>query len=139
MPRPKPTKYTAQQELFVRMEARGEGRPEIMRQVFGLDVNTSPQNELHNADCQMSRWRQYPCYEATWKAEVNRVLRSVTGEAIKVIKGQLKDDKLPWLQNKAANDLLNYGRSQLMGEDEKTVNIRFDGMPELGSPEQEDG
>ena len=137
MPRPKPTKYNTQQELFVRMEARGESRKDILMQVFGLDVDTAPANEIHNADCKMSRWRSFPCYEATWKDEVRKVLYACTGEAVKVIKSQMRGADQPWLQNKAANDLLNYGKSQIYGDEERTVHVQIEGLPDIGSPEDD--
>ena len=135
MPRPKPTKYNVQQELFVRMEARGESRKDIMQQVFGLDIDTSPINEIHNADCKMSRWRDYPCYEETWKDEVRKVLHGCTSEAIKTIRGQMRGADQPWLQNKAANDLLNYGKSQIFGDDERSISVKIEGLPDIGSPD----
>lgn len=137
MPRPKPTKYNTQQELFVRMEARGEDRKLIMKEVFGLDLDTAPANEIHNADCKMSRWRRFPCYEATWKDEVRRVMFAYTGEAVKVIREQMRGSDQPWLQNKAANDLLNYGKSQIYGDEERTVHVQIEGMPEIGSPDDD--
>ena len=137
MPRPKPTKYNTQQELFVRMEARGESRRDIMREVFDIDIDTAPKNVIHNADCKMSHWRSFPCYEATWKDEVRRVLYSCTGEAVKVIKNQMRGADQPWLQNKAANDLLNFGKSQIYGDEERTVHVQIEGMPDIGSPDQE--
>ena len=137
MSRPKPTRYTAQQELFVRMEARGESREDIMKAVFDIDLQTAPANIIHNADSKMSRWRQYPFYESTWKDEVKRVLYASTGEAVKVIKKQLRNENLPWLQNKAANDLLNYGKSQIYGDEERTVHVQIDGLPDIGSPDDD--
>lgn len=134
MPRPKPTKYNAQQELFVRMEARGESRKDIFREVFGIDIETASKDEIHAADCKLSRWRQWPCYEATWKDEVKRVLFGCTSTAIRTLNKQMteKDD---WLQNKAANDLLNYGKGQIFGEDERAVHVQIEGLPDIGSPD----
>ena len=126
----------AQQELFIRMSARAESRKDILREVFGLDLETSPANEIHNADCKMSRWRSLPEFDSIWKDEVKKVLYACTGEAIKVIKGQLAES-IPWLQNKAANDILNYGKNQLYGEEERTVHVQIEGMPEIGSPDDE--
>lgn len=137
MAKPKPTKYNAQQELFVRMEARGESRKDIMKAVFDIDISTASEKDIHNADCKMSRWRDFPCYEATWKDEVKKVLYSCTGEAVKVIKRQLRNDDVPWLQNKAANDLLNYGKNQIYGDEERAVRVQIEGLPDIGSPDDD--
>ena len=136
MPRPKPTKYNAQQERFVRMEARGESRKDIMMEVFGIDIETASEKDIHNADCKMSRWRYFPCYEAVWKDEVRRVLYKCSGEAINTIKSQMRQED-GWLRNKAANDLLNYGKQQIYGDEEKTVHVQIEGMPDIGSPDDQ--
>ena len=136
MPRPRQP-LNAKQELFIRMSAQGCTRPEILEKVFGLDVRTSPEKEVHNADATMTRWRKVPEYEAIWKDEVRKVLYECTGEAVKVIRGQMRSADQPWLQNKAANDLLNYGKSQIYGDEERTVHVQIEGMPDIGSPDDE--
>lgn len=127
----------AKQELFIRMTARAESRKDIMKAVFDLDIDTAPANEIHNADCKMSRWRSLPEFEGIWKDEVKQVLYGCTSEAVKVIKKQLRSDDVPWLQNKAANDLLNYGKTQIYGDEERTVHVQIEGLPDIGSPEEE--
>ena len=128
---------TADQELFVRMSAQGCSRPEILKAVFGIDLDTTPANEVKNADNKMSRWRKHPDFEAVWKDEVKNILYGCTAEAVKVIKGQLRNKDVPWLQNKAANDLLNYGKGQIYGDEERTVHVQIEGLPDIGSPDDE--
>jgi hypothetical protein len=127
----------AQQEKFIRMSAQGCSRPEILKAVFDLDIATSPENEIHNADCKMTRWRKLPEFESTWKDEVRQILYGCTAEAVQVIKSQLRSDQ-GWLQNKAANDLLNYGKTQIYGDEERTVHVQIDGAPDLGAPDQDE-
>ena len=127
---------TTDQEKFVRMSAQGKTRPEILREVFGLDIETSPDNAIANADNKMSRWRKHPDFEKVWKDEVRSILYGCTAEAVQVIKSQLKSDQ-GWLQNKAANDLLNYGKNQIYGDEERTVHVQIDGLPEIGSPDDD--
>ena len=127
---------TADQERFIRMSAQGKGRQEILKAIFGLDIETSPDNEIHNADNKMSRWRKLPEFEQIWKDEVRQILYGCTAEAVQVIKGQLRSDQ-GWLQNKAANDLLNYGKGQIYGDEERTVHVQIEGLPDIGSPDDE--
>ena len=127
----------AKQELFIRMTARGEPRADILKAVFDLDVATAPANEIHAADSKMSRGRSLPEFEGIWKDEVKQVLYGCTSEAVKVIRKQLRSDDVPWLQNKAANDLLNYGKNQIYGDEERTVHVQIEGLPDIGSPEEE--
>ncbi len=134
MPERGSPKATTKQEMFVRMEAQGEGRPEILQQVFGLDVKTADPKTIHNADATMTRWRKKPWYEDIWKDEVRKISFAISSEAIKKIKSQIKDDN-GWLANKAANDSLTFAKPLIWGEDEKALNIKIEGMPELGSPD----
>ena len=127
---------TGDMERFVRMSAQGKSRPEILKEVFGLELGTSPANEIANADNKMSRWRKHPDFEATWKDEVKQILYGCTAEAVQVIKGQLRSDQ-GWLQNKAANDLLNYGKGQIYGDEERTVHVQIEGLPDIGSPDDD--
>jgi hypothetical protein len=129
---------TGDVEKFVRMSAQGKSRREILQEIFGLDLDTSPANEIHNADNKMSRWRKHPDFEATWKDEVKQILYGCTAEAVQVIKSQLRSGDLPWLQNKAANDLLNYGKTQIYGDEDKAVHVKIEGLPDIGTPDAEE-
>ena len=125
------------QEKFIRMKAQGKSRAEILQEVFGLDIETAAQKDLRNADNRMCSWKKHPEYEKIWKEEIRDVLFGFTGEAVQVIGSQLNKAELPWLQNKAANDILNYGKQQIFGSDENEVTIKIEGMPELGTPDAE--
>jgi hypothetical protein len=128
-----------EQERFVRMEARGASRQELLREFFGIDdIHTADPKKVNASDQQMWRWRQHPDYDVVWKDEVRKMLYGATGEALKVIRSQLRDEKQPWLANKAANDFLNYGKSQIFGDEERTVNVQISGLPDLGEPDPDD-
>jgi len=127
---------TAEQELFTRMSAQGCSRSEILQKVFGIDPETAPDNVMHNADCKMSRWRKHPDFESTWKDEIRAILYGCTSEAIQTIRKQMRE-KDDWLQNKAANDLLNYGKGQIYGDEERTVHVQIEGLPDIGSPDDQ--
>jgi len=125
------------QEKFIRMKAQGKSRAEILKEIFGLDMETASEREIRNADNRMCDWKKHPEYERVWKSEIRDVLFGFTGEAVQVIGGQLNKTELPWLQNKAANDILNYGKHQIFGNEENEVTVRIEGMPELGTPDSD--
>lgn len=127
----------AKQELFIRMSARGCSRREIMQEVFGVDLDTAPANVITAKDVQMHRWRKLPEFDSVWKDEVRTILQACSSEAISVIREQMRSEE-GWLRNKAAMDLLNYGKGQIYGEDDKTVHVQIEGLPEIGSPDQEE-
>ena len=127
---------TAQQEKFIRLSAQGKSRTEIFKAVFDVDIDQATPNEQNAIDVKMSRWRKLPEFESIWKDEVKQILYGCTAEAVQVIKGQLRSDQ-GWLQNKAANDLLNYGKGQIYGDEERTVHVQIEGLPDIGSPDTE--
>ena len=127
---------TAQQEKFIRLSAQGKSRAEIFKAVFDVEIEKATPNEQNAIDVKMSRWRKLPEFESIWKDEVRQILYGCTAEAVQVIKGQLRSDQ-GWLQNKAANDLLNYGKTQIYGDEERTVHVQIDGLPDIGSPDDE--
>ena len=55
------------------------------------------------------------------------------GKALHKIVEQI-DCGQPWLENKAANDVLSRISHNVMGDDENTVTVKIEGMPELGTP-----
>jgi len=60
------------------------------------------------------------------------------GPALNALTGQLSQTKDLWLQNKAANDVLNHAKEFHTTDEENTVTVRFEGMPELGEPTAEE-
>ena len=125
----------AKQELFIRMEARGESRATILQTVFGLDVKTSPENEIHAADSKMNRWRHREDAKAIWDDEVRNVIRQCIPRAVSRISQQI-DSKEGWLANKAANDVVNLAKTTSVFQgDDKQITVQFTGMPDIGSPD----
>ena len=128
---------TAQIEAFIRMEARGEDRPTILQKVFGLGPDASDR-EKNAADQKMYRWRHRPDVQPIWDDEVRSFVRQCIPSAMNRIKRQVDDDN-GWLANKAANDVIGLSRTtSVFAENEKAVNVRIEGMPDLGTPDQDE-
>ena len=60
------------------------------------------------------------------------------GPALNKLAEQMKSAKEPWLVNKAANDILNRGLSAFETEEANKIKVEIVGLPELGSPDNED-
>lgn len=60
------------------------------------------------------------------------------GPALNKLAEQMKGAKEPWLVNKAANDILNRGLSAFETEEANKIKVEIVGLPELGSPDNED-
>jgi len=55
------------------------------------------------------------------------------GKAVRKIHEQV-DSNIPWLANKAANDVLTRFGDVIMGKDENAITVKIEGMPEIGTP-----
>jgi len=65
-----------------------------------------------------------------------RVRRRVPA-AVERLEKQI-DNENDWVANKAANDFIGLAKTVgIFQNEEKAVNVRIEGMPDLGSPEDE--
>ena len=128
---------TAKIENFIRMEARGEKADDILREVFHLDPETCSEKEKQQAYQQMYRWRHRPDADAIWQDELKATVRRHVPFAIGKIKNQVDSDT-EWLANKAANDVIILaGKVGLIANEEKALQVQIQGLPDIGSPDQE--
>lgn len=123
-------------ENFIRMEARGEPYKVILKEIFGLNPGDPGD---HAAQCTMSRWRHREDAQAIWDDEMKARVRRCVPRAVGRLELQIDDDN-GWIANKAANDVVNLAKTTgIFQSEEKAVSVRFEGMPDIGSPDQEEG
>lgn len=138
MPGPRKQPLPAKGHKFALLSAQGYERRDLLREVFGItDLEADPE-AVNRADVQMSRWRRHPEFDKVFAEEVKLTIKGISGRAAKVLANQLNKEEVPWLQNKAANDVLTMVKASLFGDDERTINVRVEGMPEIGSPDQDE-
>lgn len=126
-------KVTAQIENFIRAEARGEPYENLLA-IFGVDENTDPKVK-HNIQCKMSDWRKRPEYKQIWDDELSQTVRRYVPGAVAQIMKQIKGGN-DWLSNKAANDVITLAKTVgLIQSSEQAIKVQVEGMPDLGSPE----
>ena len=128
---------TARVENFIRMEARGEPADDILREIFGLDPETCSFDEKNKAYQQMWRWRHRADAQAIWDDEMKARVRRCVPRAVGRLEKQV-DDENGWLANKAANDYIGLAKTVgVFQTEEKAVNVRIEGLPDIGSPDDE--
>lgn len=131
-------KLTGKAEACIRMEARGTDHMLILKEIFGLDPDGDPK-EINRANQQMYRWRHHPAADAIWDSEVKAIVKQCVPKAVNRIRNQIEDDN-GWLANKAANDVVNLAKTTgIFVDDSKAINVQITGMPDIGSPDQDDG
>lgn len=127
-------KVTAQIENFIRAEARGENVLDIRRKYFGITPE-STESQIHSVENLMSRWRKRPEYKQIWDDELAATVRRYVPGAVGRIMKQI-DGNNDWLSNKAANDVITLAKTVgLIQSSEQAVKVQIEGMPDLGSPD----
>ena len=75
-------------------------------------------------------------FQAYYKSMITEWTVHNVGRALNKLSEQI-DHEQPWLANKAANDILQRVPKSMLGEeDENTVVVKVEGMPELGTPDE---
>lgn len=128
---------TVEQDRFIRMEANGFTTPEIILKMWGIKEEDDPRL-YHSYECKLSRWRKHVKYEETWKDEVRKHDFGDYSKARRTLRRSMNDDD-KWLAMQSAVNVMNTAGKRIYGTEENTVNVQITGMPDLGSPEQENG
>ena len=128
--------FTPEMKLWVQLVVRNASRKEIFEKLFHVDISTLTPQEQNKYDVKMCRWRKHPDYPKEWLAAFKEQWGDILSDATEVIREGLKDDQLPWRRTQHANLALAYGTKMLMGEEQNTVHVQIDGMPDIGSPEE---
>ena len=122
-------------ELFVcELAFEGLSDDEIVKRVYGACYG-----------CQEYKRSLKKVRDILRKPEVQERFRELVqsralievGHGLKKLREQTEDDSA-WLANKATNDLLNRMWPMVMGEEDKSVVVKIEGMPQLGTPDQEE-
>ena len=129
------SKMTAKMENFIRAEARGEPHAKILEDIFGI-TKDSDKKDKARAEQYMFHWRHRPDANAIWQDELRAVVKRHVPAAIGRINKQIDSDT-EWLANKASNDVVTLAqRIGVIETEEKVTTIEIQGMPDIGSPDE---
>ena len=120
---------------FMKLEVRNASRPEIFRELFGLDVSQLSEKEAKKYDAKMYRWRHHDDYQKQWLIAFKNQWNGILADAVSVVQEGLHDESIPWRRTQHANMALAYGTKLIVGEEERTVHVQIEGMPDIGSPD----
>ena len=127
--------FTPEMREWMKLVVRNASRKTIMEQIFHVAPEDMNEENLHKYDCKLSRWRQHPDYHKEWIAAFKESWGPIMAKALAVVDEGLDDSSLPWRKTQHANLALAYGTKLIVGEEERTVHVQIDGMPDIGSPD----
>lgn len=129
---------TPEQKQWIRMTIANVPKKEIVKKLFGVDLDTATPQEANKVNCKLWRWKEHPAYEREWQKAWREAWGELTYEAMSVVKEGMRDSTLPWRRTQSANLAMTYGQKNLVGDDSSAVKVEIVGMPDLGKPDQDE-
>ncbi len=119
------------------MEANRMSREDKLREIFGVDIKTATPREINNADATMCRWRKHPLFDQVWKEEARRWDYEDYVLAREVFRKGMRQEKDGWLAMNSAVNALSNANKRLFHDEETAVTVKIEGLPDIGSPDEE--
>lgn len=101
---------------------------------FAVEDEDRLKKNRRNALTRLRMLRKEPKFQEYYNSLVTEWKVHSLGPALKALRGQVDQKKDLWLQNKAANDILNNTKELHQSKEENAITVKFEGMPELGVP-----
>ena len=125
-------------DKLARMEANCASREEKLREIFGIDIHTATPREINNADSNMCRWRKHPLFDTAWRDEARRWDYEDYAMARRVFRQGMRADDNPWLAMNSAVNAINNAGKRLFHDEDSAVTVKIEGMPDIGTPDQDE-
>jgi len=129
--------FTPEMKLWIRLVVQNVPRKEIFQKLFHVDIDTLTDQETNKYDVRMCRWRKHPDYQKEWLTAFKEIWGDILSDATEVIKEGLKDKELPWRRTQHANLALAYGTKLINGDEQNTIHVQIEGLPDIGSPDDD--
>lgn len=131
-------KYRITKDQFqaVKMLADGWTYDRIAKVIFDVtDGNGGLDDEkLRRARRTLSEWFRNPKIMNAYREYIIDMVMPLIPASIKTFGNQINSDQ-EWVANKAANDILREFKGIIFGDEDKTIHVQIEGMPELGEPD----
>lgn len=126
------SKITAQAMQAAQLMADGHKIKDIITAIWGCTYEDD-RAAWQRGRRQLAKWQADPAWMAAYQELVRASITPLVGRAINRIDQQI-DDSNPWIAQGAAREVLSRFGARAMGEEDKSVTVRVEGMPTLGVP-----
>lgn len=118
---------------------RGASTADIIEQLWSTELAKAKDEKdrkriTGNLSNRLNTLKRNPKFLEYYKSLVTEWSVHSVGRALTKLSKQIDSDQ-EWLANKAANDVLTRGIKLVGFEDENTITVKVEGMPELGTPD----
>lgn len=122
----------AKQAQAARLMAEGKSVGEIVLILYGVTRDSN--RAAYDKGCRtLRKWQALPGFADCYRAIVREIAMPSYGRALNRIDKQI-DDPNPWIAQGAAREVLTRFGPAIMGEDDKSITVKVEGMPVLGVP-----
>lgn len=111
---------------------RGYTDEQIIKEVW---PEKTEDKQIYAAKARLRNLRKDEKFQEYYRSIITEWSVHNVGKALTKLAAQI-DDSNGWLANKAANDVLTQSKS-FTGNDENTVLVKVEGMPEIGTPDED--
>lgn len=129
------------QATAARLLAEGKTTREIATLIYNCLSDENPavadEKKVLSAMAKVRKWLKMPQFQECYRAIVKEAVLPEYARAVGVLSKQLSESN-GWLANKAANDILTRFGPSIMGEEDKQVTVRIEGMPTMGVPDAQE-
>lgn len=127
---------TAQMVQAAQLLADGHNLNDIIMVLWGVSKE-SDRATYERGYRKLKKWQADENFQKLHAAILKESTLPLVGRAIYRI-GQQIDDSNPWVAQGAAREVLARFGGAILGEEEKSMTVRVEGMPTIGVPPQED-
>lgn len=127
---------TAQALMAAQLMADGHRIKDIVTAVFGVTYE-SDNAAWQRGRRKLAKWEDDPAWQAAYQRFVRRAVQPLVGRAVNRIDQQI-DDPNPWIAQGAAREVLSRFGGQVLGDEDKSITVRVEGMPVIGVPGQDE-
>lgn len=131
---------TRLQVQALRLFAEGNTARDVARLLFDNRSDDNPaaldDKKLARNTARVLKWKREPAFVAAYREILREYALEDYGRSMQRLRLQV-DDGNAWLANKAANDVLARVAPVVLGEEDKQIVVKVEGMPALGTPEED--
>lgn len=113
------------------MMFRGFTDEEICKELWNTGDD---ERKIRNGKSRLRNLRKNEVFQDFYRSIINEWSMHHVGKAFLTIAKQM-DNENPWLANKAANDVITQSKPLITGDEDNSVVIKVEGMPDIGTPD----
>lgn len=125
------------QVMAAQLLADGKSYADIILCLWGV-TRESDYNAYQKGYRKLKRWLADEGFQRMHATILKESVTPLVGRAVQRI-GEQIDHSNPWVAQGAAREVLSRFGGSVLGDDDKSITIKVEGMPTIGVPGQDDG